>query len=49
MYNNLPIKWIVIEDYEAETSAVIALTNHSYIDGIQFIAAFKHLSVRKDQ
>ena len=47
LYDNVPYRWYVIDDYSADESNVICIFNHAYADGVSFLGIWAMIDVRE--
>jgi hypothetical protein len=48
LYDNVAFKFWVIEDYSENESLLFGIQNHAFIDGLNFVASMKLLSLDND-
>ena len=48
LYDNVPYRWYVIDDYSADESNVICIFNHAYADGVSFLGIWAMIDVTGD-
>jgi hypothetical protein len=48
LFNENPVKWFLIPDYNEKQSIIIYVGNHGYIDGVQFFSILQAMTVEKN-
>ncbi len=48
LYENVPYRWFVFDDYSETESNVLVLFNHAFADGVSFLGIYAFMDSNKD-